>query len=73
MIFGLFAVAAMPASVTRSLGSSMIVGLGSENLPSCDFNDDVDTDGAGERACGVKWAAMGVGICVPLSTMLLGM
>ncbi len=72
-MLGLFGVAAMPASATRSLDSSMMVGVGSENLPSCDFNDDVDTDGAGERAGGVKWAAMGVGTRVPLLTMLLGM
>lgn len=54
MIFGFLGVAAMPASVTWLLDPSKMVGVGSEVLASCDVNDDVDMECAGERAGGVK-------------------
>lgn len=42
-----------------------MAGVGSEVLASCDFNDDVDIEGAGERAGGVKLAAMSAGMYAP--------
>ena len=36
-----------------------MVGVEPEFLASCDFTDEVDMEGAGDFAGGVKWAAMG--------------
>lgn len=62
MIFGFLGVAAIPASVTWLLDPSKMVGVGSEVLAS---SDDVDMECAGERAGGVKWAAIGDEFCAP--------
>ena len=58
VILGFLGVAATPASLTWLFGPSEMVGVGSAALASCDSNDDVDIDGAGEFAGGVKCAAM---------------